>query len=72
MIKLELPEATVAIVLEGLAAMPLHRAFDAFVSIRSQMAAQQQVSVQPPAAPPPEPPAAPPAEPPKPNGAMSS
>jgi hypothetical protein len=51
MFKLELPEPLVTVVLEALAKQPLAVSFDAFVTIRNQVAAQRM---------PPEPPPPPP------------
>jgi hypothetical protein len=68
MIKLELSEQIIAQIMEALAAQPLGRSFDAFVSIRSQLAMQRQ-GVQPGVpAPPPADTTVPPATPP--NGAL--
>lgn len=62
MFKFELSEPITNVVLEALAALPLHKAFDAFVLMRSQIAQQQAersaVAVAPPMSPPlPSPPA---------------
>jgi len=51
MIKLELSEQVIAQIMEALAAQPLGKSFDAFVTIRSQIA-QQRVPVSPPTPPP--------------------
>lgn len=49
MFKFELSEALTNVILEALAQQPLAKSFDAFVSMRSQMAQQRQVvQTQPP------------------------
>jgi hypothetical protein len=63
MIKIELSEQHLGVILESLAAMPLGKSFDAFVAIRSQMAQQQAartVAAQAMTTAPPAPPTTPP------------
>jgi hypothetical protein len=61
MFKFELSEAIAIVVLEALAGLPLHKSFDAFVAIRSQMGEQQRIAAEAAAAAaaPPTPPAPP-------------
>jgi hypothetical protein len=65
MIKLELSEQVIAQIMEALAAQPLGKSFDAFVTIRSQIAQQRQPG---PSVPPPTPPNDPATPPTPPNG----